>query len=315
MTDPRQSTSMRAFVKVGDDNDDIEFGTAAVPRVGEREMLVRIQAVGVGIHDSYFLPRQMAYPYPIGIEAAGVIVDVGEQVTDLVAGDHVSFVSMMQPKGGTWAEYAVVSRDALLLRVPDGMSWTAAAAIPVAGNTVLRALHALSLGPDDTLFIAGASGAIGTFAIQIATARGIRVAGSSSPRNHDHLAAMGAELAVDYRDAEWPALVRGWRPGGVDAAMAVQPGTGGDSLGVVRDGGRLVTISGDRVTSARGVTVAQVPHDVDLRDQLDQLMHDANEGKVRVVLDRVLPFDRGLDALRQTQTRRARGKLVLDLSR
>lgn len=306
---------MRAFAKVGDAINDIELTTVPVPAAGAGEMLVQVKAIGVGVHDGYFLPREMSYPYPVGIEAAGMVVDVGDKVTDYGPGDRVVFVSAMQSKGGTWAEYAVVSQDALIFRIPDGMSCVEAAAVPVAGNTVLCSLYALPPDAGDSLFIAGASGAIGTLAIQIATARGYRVAGSSSSRNHDHLKVLGADLAVDYNDPDWPELVRRWNGGGVDAAIAVQPGTGADSMSVVRDGGHVVTVSRDQLTSEREITVAYPAHEPDLSDQLGRLLHDATRGKVRLVFDRVLPFKDGLTALHQTQTYHARGKLVLDLAR
>src|SRR5699024_8726725 len=104
----------------------------------ENEMLVRVHAIGVGIHDDYFLSKNIQYPHPIGIEAAGIIEKVGQNVTDFREGERIAFVSTMQMKGGTWAEYAVVADNSLIIPVPDGMSLTEAAAVPVAGNTALK---------------------------------------------------------------------------------------------------------------------------------------------------------------------------------
>ncbi|WJY26311.1 NADP-dependent oxidoreductase [Sporosarcina trichiuri] len=283
------------------------------PSISEHELLVRVRAVGVGIHDSYFLPQEMAYPYPIGIEAAGVIEQTGSSVTDYQTGDRIAFVSMMQPKGGTWAEYAAVTEDSLIIPIPDSMDFTEAAAIPVAGNTVLHAMTALPLQSGDSVFIAGASGAIGTFAIQIAKARGWHVAGSASPKNHDYMKSLGADKTVDYRDPAWADVIRSWRPGGVDAAIAIQPGTGTDSMHVVKDGGTVITISGDRFPPERGIHVAFVPHKADVRRQLAELFASISDGQTQLVIEKVYPFDQGLSALKKTQTRHARGKLVLSL--
>ncbi|GAA4512387.1 hypothetical protein GCM10023159_17780 [Brevibacterium yomogidense] len=159
----------------------------------------------------------------------------------------------MQDKGGSWAEYAVVDEDALILPLPVDLDFVQAAALPVAGNTALRALAALGdLDPGSSIFIAGGAGAIGTLAIQLARLRGLRVAASASPRNHDYLRSLGAEVAVDYRDTHWPDQIRHWVSKGVDAALAVHPDTSAETLRAVADGGRLITISGDAVVPERG---------------------------------------------------------------
>ncbi len=302
---------MRAFVKRSADPQDIALLDVPIPTVGEDELLVHVRAVGVGIHDSSFLPADISYPYPIGIEAAGIVTEVGKRVTDHVPGDRVAFVSAMQPKGGTWAEYAAVAMDALILTIPEGMSFGQAAAVPVAGNTALKALHVLPLQSGDSVFIAGASGAVGTLAIQLAKARGWRVAASASRANHEYMRSLGADLTVDYRQAHWPAQVRGWASDGVDAAVAIQPGTSADSIQTIRDGGFLVTVSGDRIESERGIGVAVVTQQIDVRQELTQLMDGIADGTYRLVLERTYPFAEGLDALRKVQTRHARGKVVL----
>lgn len=303
---------MKAFVQPRAGVDAVQPAEVPVPEIADDELLVRIQAIGVGIQDSYFLPENARYPYPIGIEAAGVVEQAGARVKAHQVGDRIAFVSSMQPKGGTWAEHAAVAATSTILSVPPGMDITESAAVPMAGNTVLRALGDLPAVPSGgSLFIAGASGAIGTLAIQIARRRGWRVAASASPRNHDHLLSMGAELAVDYHDPSWGAQVRSWAPGGVDAAIAVPPGTALASLDVVRDGGKLVTISGDQLAGERGVEVAMVSHQSDVQAELERLMRDVAAARVRVVVEQVYPFDEALAALVKVRSRHARGKQVL----
>lgn len=223
--------SMTVLVIPSAHNQTISFAQVAVPDIAADELLVEIKAVGVGIHDSYFLPQELNYPYPIGIEASGLVAKVGAAVTAYAPGDRIAFVSMMQPKGGVWAQYAAVRVDFLILPIPEGMSLEQAAAVPVAGNSALRALHLLpAIGEGGSIFVAGASGAVGTFAVQLARARGWQVATSASPPNHDYLRSLGAELTVDYRDANWPDQVRQWRSDGVDGALAVQPQTTAGSV-------------------------------------------------------------------------------------
>lgn len=305
---------MKAFVIPQRGADTVELAEMPVPDIDDDELLVRVHAVGVGIHDSYFLPADASYPYPIGIEAAGVIERAGSGVSGYQPGDRVAFVSSLQLKGGTWAEFVAINAGSLIIPIPDGLEFVEAAAVPVAGNTILKAFHAFSKVPaGGTLFIAGGSGAIGTLAIQIARRRGWRVSASASESNHSYILSLGAEKAVDYHNPNWTEQILQWVPGGVDAVMAVQPGTSSDSLPVVKDKGSLVTISGDALVSERGVHMGGIPYEADIRDELAQLMTDLAEGRLRVELERVYPFEQALDALAKVQTRHARGKQVLRL--
>lgn len=292
---------------------DLTLMDIPIPEIDDNEVLVRIQAVGVGIHDRWWLPSNPRFPHAIGLEGAGVIASAGSEVTGFKPGDRVMFSSAQQPKGGTWAEFAAVSA-AGLIPIPDNLKFTDAAALPVAGTTALEGIKALKLDQDDTVFMAGASGAIGTLAIQLATMRGYRIAASASAKNHEHMLSLGAELALDYRDPDWAKPVLRWMPGGVDAALAIQPGTGAISMQVVRDGGRVVTISGDQISPERNITVEQVMHHSETRKELSQLAADVAASRVRVVVERVYPFEWGLEALQKTETRHARGKVVLTMA-
>ncbi len=304
---------MKAYVKLGANSEQIELMKVAIPQIGDDEILVQIKAIGVGIHDSYFLPADAQYPYPIGIEAAGVVDKVGSGVSGYKTGDRIAFVSAMQPKGGTWAEYVAVNANSLIVQMPADMSFVEAAALPVAGNTILRAIQALEgISRGGSVFIAGGSGAIGTLAIQLAKKRGLRVAASASERNHEYMRELGAEKVVDYHDANWIAQILEWVPGGVDGAIAIQPKTTGDSVRVVKDGGKVISISGDQDKSDR-VTVEIVSHHSDVRQELTQMLTDVAEKDLHVEIEKVYAFEHALDALKKTQTRSARGKSVIQL--
>ncbi len=303
--------TMRAFVKPAA-ADRIELAQVDIPEPGDGEVLVRVHAVGVGVHDAYFLPPDAHYPYPIGIEGAGVVEQTGSGVSRYRPGERIAFVSSLQPKGGTWAQYAVVAAHGLILPVPADLDFVSAAALPVAGNTALRALAALpDLPAGSTVFIAGGSGAIGTLAIQLADRRRWRVAASASTRNHDYLRSLGATATVDYRQPHWPEQVRRWVPSGVDAAVAVQPGTTAECLPVVKDGGTAITVSGDSVTPQRGIRVDMVDYQADVRDDLAQLMAEVAKNQIHLEIEQVYPFDQALQALQRVRTRHVRGKLVL----
>lgn len=293
--------------------DKLKVMDVPVPDIGADEVLVRVHAVGVGLHDRWYMPKQVRYPYPIGIEAAGVVERIGSAVSRLRAGQRVMFVSRMQPRGGTWAEYAAV-RESEAVAIPDTLDFIRAAALPVAGTTALAALRSSEVQPGERLFVAGASGAIGTLLLQLAGAQQVRIAASASAANQDYLRRRGAELAVDYRQAEWGSQVRQWAPGGVDAAIVIPPGVAGACLEVIRERGRLVTVSGDEVEPQRQIQVQQVYLGEEIVPLLGELVDLAASGRLEVEIERVYPLERGVEALEKTETRHARGKVVLEVA-
>ncbi len=304
---------MRAFVRVGADDQIVEAADVQIPDVGPGEVLVAVRAFGVGIHDRYFIPPEGPFPYTIGIEGAGVVERLGPDANGVQIGDRVMVSIPMSPKGGSWAEYVAVGQHGIT-PIPDGMDFQTAAGLPVAGRSAVDSVHSLGLSRGETLFVAGASGAIGTLVVQMATGLGVRVIGSASAVNHDYLLSLGAEATVDYHDDNWPARVREWATGGVDAALAIQPGTEVGAEAVVRDGGRVVTVSGYGApeVSQRGIRIEQFEHrGDDASADMDQLIDDVTAGRVRLVLERIYPFDEAISALEKTETRHARGKLVV----
>lgn len=303
---------MKAFVRINPQSNYVSLTEVDIPHIDENEVLVKVQAFGVGIHDRYFIPKDAKYPYPIGIEGAGVIAKTGSNVKDLQIGNRVILSSSLQPKGGCWAEYVAVSTK-MLIPFPNEMDVTQGAAIPVAGKTSLECMHALDLKKGDTLFIAGASGAIGTIVIQLAKRHGIRIIGSASIKNHKYMQSLGAEQTVDYTNPNWKKDVKRWMPDGVDAALAIQPGTGEDSMDVVKNGGKVITVSNDKLEPERNIIVQQFQHQLDMQQVIGDLVEDIVAGKVRIVIEKVYPFAQALKALEKTETRHARGKLVVSV--
>lgn len=305
---------MKAFVRTNAQNMEVEFVEVSIPSVDSHEVLIEVQAFGVGIHDRYFIPGDAAFPYIIGSEGAGTIIEVGSGVTGYKVGDRVIFTSPIQKKGGCWAQYVAVPYPSLF-PLSANMEFTAGAAIPVAGKTALESIRALALSKGDTLFLAGASGAIGTLVIQLAAQRGIRVVGSASSKNHEYMLSLGAEKAVDYKESNWRDHVKEWMPQGVDAALAIQPGTAIDSLDVVKDGGKVITVSGDQVEKAvRNITVKQFDHHEETQQAVFGLTTDIANGQIRLVNENIYPFEEALEALKKTEARHARGKLVVSLA-
>jgi NADPH:quinone reductase-like Zn-dependent oxidoreductase len=152
-------------------------------------------------------------PQTLGYEAAGVVDEVGEGVADVAVGDRVFGFS---EAGAAQAELAVLSYYA---PIPPSLGFPGAAALPAAIETATRALDQLGVGSGSTLLINGASGSVGSAAVQLAVARGARVIGTASPANHDYLRSLGAE-PVAYGQG-LAGRVRALAPGGVDVALDV----------------------------------------------------------------------------------------------
>lgn len=305
---------MKAYVRLSSENQDVEMQEVAVPKLSEDEVLVQVKAFGVGIHDRYFIPSKVKFPYVIGSEGAGIIMETGKNISDFSIGDRVIFTTILQPQGGSWAEYAV-SKQSALIALPENISFAEGAVIPIAGKTAIESIRSLQLQNGAKLFIAGASGAIGTLVIQMATAEGIHVAASASEKNHTYMKDLGAQKTVDYHDPKWIDQINEWAQEGVDAALAIQPGTGQDSMQVVKNNGRLITVSGDsaHVVPVRGIVVEQMGHSSDSEDLMRNLVQDISEEKIKLVIEREYDFALALKALEKTETRHARGKVVVKL--
>src|SRR6201999_2079766 len=150
-------------------------------------------------------------PQTMGHEAAGVVDELGDGVTDVAAGDRVFGFTADE---AAQAELAVLS---WYEPIPASLGFAEAAALPAAVETATRALDQLGVTSGTTLLINGASGSVGSAAVQLAVARGARVIGTASPANHDYLRSLGAD-PVAYGDG-LTERVRALAPGGVDLAL------------------------------------------------------------------------------------------------
>jgi len=185
------------------------------PHPGPGQIRITVRAAGVNPSD--WKKRQGLMdgelPQTMGYEAAGVVDELGQGVVDVAIGDRVFGLSA---EGAAQAELAVLSYYA---PIPPSLGYDAAAALPAAIETATRALDQLGAGSGSTLLINGASGSVGSAAVQLAVARGARVIGTASPANHDYLRTLGAE-PVAY-GAGLTGRVRALAPGGVDLALDV----------------------------------------------------------------------------------------------
>jgi NADPH:quinone reductase-like Zn-dependent oxidoreductase len=187
------------------------------PHPGPGQIRVAVHAAGINPSDWKARKGELGgqLPQTTGRDVAGVADEIGEGVTDVAVGDRVFGFSGGSVGAGA-AELALLSDYA---PIPPSLDFAEAAALPVVLETATRALDALGAGAGKTLLINGASGGIGSVAVQLAVARGARVIGIASPGNHDYLRSLGAE-AVGY-GAGLAGRVRAAAPGGADLALDV----------------------------------------------------------------------------------------------
>jgi NADPH:quinone reductase-like Zn-dependent oxidoreductase len=193
----------------------IEIVDLPAPHPGPGEVRIAVRAAGINASDwkkrRGLMDQEL--PQTMGYEAAGVVDELGEGVTDVAVGDRVFGAS---PYGASQAELAVLSYYA---SVPASLDFAGAAALPSAVETATRALDQLQVAGGSTVLINGASGSVGSAAVQLAVVRGARVIGTGSLATHDYLRSLGAEPVV-YGDG-MAERVRALAPGGVDLALDV----------------------------------------------------------------------------------------------
>jgi NADPH:quinone reductase-like Zn-dependent oxidoreductase len=247
----------------------------------------------------------MAPTFPVipGVEAAGVVDEVGEGVTGVSVGDEV----LIQTFTGTYAEYALATDFVLK---PANLDWDTAAALPVAVETATRVLDALKIGDGETLLLHGASGVVGAVAVQLAVARGATVVGTASPGNHDYLRSLGA-IPVAY-GAGLADRVRAAAPQGVDAVFDAA-GQGDLEVSIELRGGtdRIITIADARAAEF-GVqfSAGGRPFGAEFTEHIRL----AADGELGVRVAQSLPLEDAAKAQELSASGHAAGKLVLRLS-
>jgi NADPH:quinone reductase-like Zn-dependent oxidoreductase len=301
-----------------------------IPLPGRGEVLVQVGAAAVHPGDYFVMTGE---PYVVrlvyglrrprngipGRDLAGVVAAVGKEVTAFRPGDEVFGWSTT----GTLAEYACVPADHLV-PVPANLSVVDAAAVPTSALAAWQALRDIAnVRPGQTVLVTGASGGVGSFAVQIAKAFGAEVTGVCSTRNVDLARSLGADHVVDYTTTDFTraekrydvildnveaqplaAVRRALTPTGT---LIPNSGRGGRWLGPI---GRIVTarvLSGFTRQRLRPFT------SVEKRQDLLTLADLLATGRVTPVIDRTYPLDAAADALRHVAAGHTRGKVVITI--
>ncbi len=304
-------------------NDRLELTDVEDPKVGPDFVLVRVRGAGLNPVDWKVREGKLegrfphVFPVVLGWDAAGVVEEVGPAVTRFASGDEVFAYCRKHFVGeGTYAEYVSVPED-FVARKPETIDFVHAGAVPLAGLTAFQALvEATAVRSGETVLVHGAAGGVGSFAVQIARARGAQVIGTATSPKHQLLKELGTSEEIDYSEVDFVEAVRESRPGGVDVVFDLFGGeTLWRSVDVVADGGRIVSLA-DPLTDdhyrQRGIRPAYVfvrPSG----SQLAELARLVDEGALRVELEGTYPLAEAAEALERIEGGRVRGKLALEV--
>lgn len=306
-----------------------------VPRPGAGQVLVRVRAASVNARDWHVMrgeprlarlmdrsvfARRGPRVATRGTDLAGVVEAVGEGVTRWQPGDRV-----FGEGEGTFADHAIAADDQLAA-LPVGVSFEDGATLPLAGVTALLCVEQAQVGERDALVVNGASGGVGTFAIQVATAMGVRVTAVVSTRNVATARSLGADDVLDYTSTDFTRAGRSY-----DAVVDLVGNRRLRDLGrAVRPGGRLVLSGGGRPGEGRTVgplwlllgaaALARfqpyevaTPRAVPDRRSLERVAALVAAGTVRPVIDRIVSLEEVPDAMHHVERVHPQGKVVISV--
>src|SRR6266403_2151724 len=293
----------------------LKFEEVSRPEPNEDEALVRVIASSVNPADPLTLSGKYArefgthLPLIPGYDIAGIVEKTGVKVTKLKGGDAIYGYPTF---GGGWAEYVTVTEGEVAAK-PASLSFTEAAAVPMGALTAWQALvDTAQLRAGQTILIHGGSGGVGSFAVQIAKARGARVIATASTANQDLLKQLGADVALDYTKTKFEDVAKN-----VDAVLdPVGKEILARSYGVVKKGGIVMSLVArpDPVElqkhGIRGASISVHPDTADLTE-IAQLV---DAGKIKPVVTEVLPLSDAVKAQQQAATHHTRGKVVLRIA-
>ena len=296
--------------------------TVPVPRPDAREVLIAIHAAGVGVWDasvrdgSWQPFDRPKFPLVLGTDGAGVVVAKGSRAKRFRLGDRVWAYDYANPKGGFYAEYAAV-KERNVGRAPRHLDMLQAGAGATTGLTALQGIDdKLRLRAGETVLIFGASGGVGTLAVQFAKRRHAVVIGTATGRDATALVRrLGADSVIDPRTDGFIEELRSLAPEGLDAALAL---AGGDALEqcleLVRGGGRIAYPNGVEPEPRRRTGIRVVAYDATSGSQeFTRLERAATEAKLRVPIVAVYPLEGAAKAHERIEQGHVLGRIALQI--
>lgn len=314
-----------------------EFGGPEVMKIEEiqlpvpaaDEILVKVYASSINPVDwavrkggNDFLKPHLKLPMTLGWDAAGIVEETGSNVTGFKKGDEVYGVPNFPGSNGSYAEYCAAKENRFAIK-PKSISFNEAAGVPLVGLVAWAGIFELGkLKPGQRILIHGASGGVGSFAVQFAKAKGSYVIGTASAGNLEFLQKIGADEVIDYKSQKFEELVQD-----IDVVFDASPLRDESqrlkSVMVLKNNGILVSVNidfpfGEKVLQAlakkdaKGELLAgQMNH----RDWLNEIAQLIDTGKVKVIISKVYPLEQIAEAHKESETFHVRGKLVLEIKK
>jgi NADPH:quinone reductase-like Zn-dependent oxidoreductase len=298
---------------VGGRVESLELPGPPPPRADE--VVIEVKAAGVGNWDRFAQEGSwdvgIAPPMALGVEAAGVVAEVGADAR-FEPGDEVMTFCVPLRHEGTWAERVLAPADAVALK-PEESSWNESAAFPVPALTASQALGAVAPQEGEWLLVTGAGGVTGGMIVRLALRNGARVLATAGPGSSQSLLGLDVEI-VDHHASDWTERVRSMTGGmGASATVNAKVGSAAHAMSATADGGRLATITGDPPTPERGIAVSDVYVRADGAElaQFGQLLAD---GTLAVPVAASCSLTEAAVALATVTTGHAHGAIVLSLA-
>lgn len=299
------------------------FTDVAQPMTLEGEVLIKIKASGVNPVDCKIREGllknafQHKFPLILGWEMSGIIEEVGYGARRFQKGDEVyAYTRRPLIQNGTYAEYIVIPQSYVTLK-PKNLSFEEAACVPLAGLTAYQSLYEKAKVKDgDSVLILGASGGVGSFAVQLAKLTGAKVTGVASFKNEGYINTLGADNFVDYVKDNWTESALKLEPEKYDVVFDC---VGGETLlkahELVKKGGKLISIAGQgfkKLLDHNGIHFTYVfvePNTI----QLDHLRMLFEDNKLQVKVSQTYKLEEASKAHLQAETGHTRGKIVLKI--
>ncbi|HEV2046122.1 MAG TPA: NADP-dependent oxidoreductase [Chthoniobacterales bacterium] len=293
----------------------LKYEDAPRPEPKENEVLVRVIAAGVNPVDALIRSGKYAkffgttLPLIPGYDIAGTVEKAGAKISKLKIGDPIYAYVMW---GGGYAEYGLTNEGEAAIK-PKSLNFVEAAAVPLAALTAWQALiDTAKLSAGQTVLIHGGSGGVGSFAIQIAKARGAKVIATASTPNQDLLKELGADVAIDYTKTKFEDVAKD-----VDVVLdSVGKDTLLRSYGVIKKGGFIATLVAEPDQAEldkhgiRGAPISVKPN----ANELAEITKLIEEKKIKPIVSLVLPLTESVKAQEQAATHHTRGKIVLKIA-
>jgi NADPH:quinone reductase len=286
------------------------------PTPGPNEVLVRVHASSVNPADNGIaagMLKQMGieYEYPVilGRDYAGVVEQVGPQVTRYAVGDEVfGFLLHANPtvRDGSWAELIAVPQDMFIGRAPQGVDLATAGTAPLAGIAAITAIDALELSEGDTVLIVGATGGVGSFAVQLAVRAGATVVAPALPEDEAYLRELGVSELLP-REGDLAAAAGELHPDGFDAVLDLVNYAPDLPATLAKDGGRIASPTGAAGEGPGRTMVMAAP----TPENLERLARLLADGTLRVNVQATHELAQAPDALTALPTTHTQGKLAI----